>query len=75
MERLIADFIQFLALLPIFYFCKGDWVLEYVRAQLRDFTKISSFLKSFYNSWGKSYNQFVVITIQFCFTWGERKLD
>ena len=31
MESLIADFIHFfLALLPNFYLCKGDWVLDYV---------------------------------------------
>ena len=63
MESLIADFIQFLALSPNFYFCKGDWALDYVCTQFRDFTKISSFFKSFGNSWGNSYIQFVVIMI------------
>ena len=28
MERLIADFIQLLALLTNFYLCKGDWALD-----------------------------------------------
>ena len=29
MENLIANFIQFLGLLTNFYFCKGDWALDY----------------------------------------------
>ena len=58
MESLIANF---LALLPNFYFSKGDWGPDYVCTQFRDFTKISSFSRSFDNSWGTSYIQFIVI--------------
>ena len=47
MESLIANF---LVLLPNFYFSKGDWGLDYVCTQFRDFTKISSFSRSFDNS-------------------------
>ena len=47
MESLIANF---LALLPNFYFSKGDLGLDYVCTQFRDFTKISSFSRSFDNS-------------------------
>ena len=38
MESLIADFFNFLALLLIFYFCKGDWELDYVCTAFRDFS-------------------------------------
>ena len=49
MESLIANSIldNFPALLPNFDFCKGDWVLDYVCTQFRDFTKTFSFSKSF----------------------------
>ena len=50
MESLIADLSDFLSLLPDFYFCRGDWALEYVSTQFRDFNKISSFARSFDNS-------------------------
>ena len=53
-EKCISSFMlilfNFLALSPNFCFCKGDWVLDYVFTQFRDFTKISSFFKSFENS-------------------------
>ena len=41
---------NFWGLLPNICFCKGDWALDYVRTQFRDFTKIYSFFKSFDNS-------------------------
>ena len=63
MESLIADFIQFCSLSPNFYFCKGDWALDYVRTQFRNFTEVSSFFKLFDNSWGNLYIQFVVMMI------------
>ena len=63
MESLIADFIRFLALLPDFYLCKGDWSLDYVCSQLRNFTKIFSFSRLFDNSWATSYIPLIVIMI------------
>ena len=63
MKRSVPDFIQFSGAIANFYFFKGDWVVDYVCTQFRDFTKISLFFKSFYNSWGNSYIQFVVILI------------
>ena len=65
-EKCISSFTEsliFLALSPNFYFCKGDWALDYVRTQFRDFSKISSFFKLFDNSWDILYIQFVVIMI------------
>ena len=54
---------SFLALLPNFYFGKGDWALDYACTLFRDFTKISSFSRLFNNSQDTSYIQFIVIMI------------
>ena len=50
MESLMTDFIQFPGAITKFLFCEGDWALDYMYIQFRDFTKISSFFKSFDNS-------------------------
>ena len=63
MESLIADFIHFLALLSNLYFYQGNWGLDYVCTQFRNFTNVSLFFKSFSNSWDNSYIQFLVIFI------------
>ena len=50
MESLIANFIQFSSATANFYFCKGDWALDYVCNQFLDFAKKKLFSKSFDNS-------------------------
>ena len=68
MEGLIANFIQFSSAIAKFLFLKGRldtrlFVLHYVCPQFCDFTKLFSYSKSFGNSWGNSYIQFVVIIL------------
>ena len=68
MEGLIANFIQLSSAIAKFLFLKGRWdtrlcVLDYVCTQFRDLTKLFSYSKSFGNSWGNSYIQFVVIIL------------
>ena len=63
MESLIANFIQFCTANAKFLFLQGRLGARLCVTQFRDFTKISSFFKSFDNSWGNAYIQFVVIMI------------
>ena len=63
MESLIADFIQFCITIAKVLFLQG----RLVKTRFRDFTKRSSFSKSFNNLKGMS--------LQFYNTWGEGKLD
>ena len=44
MENLIANFIQFLGLLTNFYFCKGDWALDYYALSFMILPRLSHFL-------------------------------
>ena len=64
----------FLASVPKIYFCKENWALDCIPTQFWDFTNISLFprnLKSFGNSWGNLYIRFLILDIEFRFTWGE----
>ena len=63
MESLIANFIQFLSAIANFLFLQGRLGTKLLCTQFRDFTKIFSFSKSFDNSCGNSYIQFLVIMI------------
>ena len=62
MESLVTDFIKFSSIIVKFLF-PWDYALDNVCTLFRDFTKISSCFKSFDNSRGNSYIQFVVIMI------------
>ena len=75
MESLIVNFIQFFSAMAKSLFLQRRLALVYVCSQFRDFTKIFSFSKSFGHSWGNWYILFVVIMIEYCFTWDEKKLD
>ena len=46
LEGLITDFVSVLALLPNFYFRKGDWVLGSVSTNFGIFPKFHNFLRS-----------------------------
>ena len=61
MESLIADLIQFFSAIVKFLFL-GDWAVDYVCTQFRDFTKISSFSKSLDNSWITVLAHLVIVT-------------
>ena len=63
-ESLTANFIQFSSAIAKFLFLQGRLGTRLcVYSQFRDFTKIFLFSKSFDNSWGNSYIQFVVIMV------------
>ena len=54
---------------------EGDWALDNVCTQFRDFTKMPSFPWSFDNLWGTSYIQFIVIMIYlFHLRWKKARL-
>ena len=50
MERLTANLSQFSSAIAKNVFFNGDWTLNYVCTQFRDFTKLFSFSKPFDNS-------------------------
>ena len=59
---------------PQIYFCRGNWTLDCIPRLFWDFTNISLFPrnhKSFGSSSGSSYIRFLILDIEFSFTWGE----
>ena len=59
--------------MPKFNFWKGDWALGYSSILIWDFSNSPAFpkilsLKSFGNSWGNSYTNFIILDIKFRFT-------